>query len=48
VSPFLSFHHPARAFDRAILNSNSFFEGMHHDPAAFLQLVLCEVSGRQI
>jgi hypothetical protein len=45
VSPFLSIHHPSRVFGTASspVKPGPFFEGMHHDPSAFLQLVLCEV-----
>jgi len=40
VSPLLGIHHPNRV-DGAV-KLGPFFEGMHHDPLSFLQLVLCE------
>jgi len=47
VSPFLSIHHPDRVFGTptSLVQPGPFFEAMHHDPTAFLQLVLCEVPG---
>lgn len=43
VGPFLSFHHPSRVFDANLVSPVRFFEGMHHDPASFAQLLLLEV-----